>query len=215
MYILRSMQKAEYSPLNIGHFALADRHYCHFTSPIRRYADLMIHRLIDLYVKGQLAKIGLEDVLTEAELLEIGRHISYTEVQAADAEHELKTVLILQMLSKKIGDEMDCVVSGLTNFGVFVQCVKFGIEGLIEPGDLGLDEWRYNEKAQAVIGRHSGKSIHLGQPIRVRIVTVNVAGRQLFCRPAEPLIEEPRGRRFRPEKFLKKQTKSGDRSPIP
>jgi len=143
----------------------------------------------------------------EAELLEIGRHISYTEVQAADAEQELKTVLILQMLSGKIGDEMDCVVSGLTNFGVFVQCVKFGIEGLIEPGDLGLDEWRYNEKAQAVIGRHSGKSIHLGQPIRVRIVTVHVAGRQLFLAPAEPLIEEPRGRRFRPEKFLKKQAK--------
>ena len=150
MHILRSMQKAEYSPMHIGHFALASKHYCHFTSPIRRYADLLVHRLIDCHIKGKLNKIGLEEVLPELELVDIGKHISYTEVQAADAEKEIKTVLLLQMLSEHIGDELNCVVSGLTNFGVFVQCTKFGIEGMIEPGDLGLDEWRYNEKAQAV-----------------------------------------------------------------
>jgi len=205
MHVLRSMQRAEYSPLNIGHFALASRHYCHFTSPIRRYADLMIHRLMDCYAKGKLSKIGLEEVLPEADLIEIGQHISFTENQADGAENELKTVLILQMLSKKVGDEMNCVVSGLTNFGVFVQCLKFGIEGLIEPGDLGMDEWRFVEKAQAVVGRHSGKSIHLGQPMKVRIVSVNVPGRQLFVAPAEPLIEERKGRRFNPEKWLKKK----------
>jgi ribonuclease R len=207
MYVLRSMQRAEYSPLNIGHFALADRNYCHFTSPIRRYADLMIHRLIDCYVKGRLAKIGLDEVLSEGELVEIGRHISYTENQAGDAENELKTILILQMLSTKVGDEMNCVVSGLTNFGVFVQCTKFGIEGLIEPGDLGLDEWRYDEKAQAILGRHSGKSIHLGQPMKVRIVSVNVPGRQLFLAPAEPLIEERKSRCMGAEKWRTKKTK--------
>jgi ribonuclease R len=140
-------------------------------------------------------------------LVEIGRHISFTENQADGAEKELKTVLILQMLSKKVGDEMNCVVSGLTNFGVFVQCLKFGIEGLIEPGDLGMDEWRFVEKAQAVIGKNSGKSIHLGQLMKVRIVSVNVPGRQLFLAPAEPLIEERKGRRFKPEKWLKKKEK--------
>ncbi len=207
MYVLRSMQRAEYAPLQIGHFALASKHYCHFTSPIRRYADLMVHRLLDCYVKGMLSKIGLEEVLPEADLIEIGRHISFTETQADGAENELKTVLILQMLSKKIGDEMDCVVSGLTNFGVFVQCIKFGIEGLIEPGDLGLDEWRFNEKAQAVIGRYSGKSVHLGQPMKVRIVSVNVPGRQLFLAPSEPLVEHRPGRRFNPEKWAKKKMK--------
>jgi len=207
MYVLRSMQRAEYAPLQIGHFALASKHYCHFTSPIRRYADLMVHRLLDCYVKGMLSKIGLEEVLPEADLIEIGRHISFTETQADGAENELKTVLILQMLSKKIGDEMDCVVSGLTNFGVFVQCIKFGIEGLIEPGDLGLDEWRFNEKAQAVIGRYSGKSVHLGQPMKVRIVSVNVPGRQLFLAPSEPLVEHRPGRRFNTKKWLKKKMK--------
>ena len=211
MYVLRSMQRAEYSPLNIGHFALASRHYCHFTSPIRRYADLMIHRLMDCYAKGKLSKIGLEEVLPEAELIEIGRHISFTENQADGAENELKTVLILQMLSKKVGDEMNCVVSGLTNFGVFVQCLKFGIEGLIEPGDLGLDEWRFVEKAQAVVGRHSGKSIHLGQPMKVRIVSVNVPGRQLFLAPAEPLVEQRPGRRFNTEKWQKKKERKKHR----
>ncbi len=190
MHVLRSMQKAEYSPLHIGHFALASTHYCHFTSPIRRYADLLVHRLIDCYVRGKLNKIGLDEVLAEGELIEVGKHITFTEQQAADAEKELKTVLLLQMLSERIGQDMDVVVSGLTNFGVFVQCTKFGIEGMIEPGDLGLDEWKFDERAQAVVGKWSGESVHLGQLMKVRIAAVNVAGRQLFLAPAEPLVKE-------------------------
>ncbi|MEJ5260413.1 MAG: ribonuclease R [Anaerohalosphaeraceae bacterium] len=196
-YVLRSLPRAEYSPLHIGHYALASTHYCHFTSPIRRYADLLVHRLIDCYIRGTLNKIGLEEVLPELELREIGRHLTWTEEQADQAEEELKTVLILQMLTKHIGDEMDTVVSGLTNFGVFVQCLKFGIEGLIEPGDLGLDEWRYDQRAQAVVGKWSGHSIHLGQPMKVRIVSVNVPARQLFVAPAEPLVQHRHNARSR------------------
>ena len=190
IHVLRSMQKAEYAPLHIGHFALASTHYCHFTSPIRRYADLLVHRLIDCYVKGQLNKIGPDEVLTESELIEIGKHITFTELQAANAEKELKTVLILQMLSGRVGQDMDVIVSGLTNFGVFVQCTKFGIEGMIEPGDLGLDEWKYDERMQAIVGKWSGESVHLGQAMKVRIAAVNVPARQLFLAPAEPLVTE-------------------------
>jgi ribonuclease R len=193
MYVLRSMQKAEYSPLHIGHFALASTHYCHFTSPIRRYADLLVHRLFDSYVKGRLNKIGLEEVLPEGELIEIGKHISFTEVQAAEAEKELKITLLLQMLSERIGEELNVVVSGLTNFGIFVQCTKFGVEGLIEPGDLGMDEWKFDEKSQAVVGKWSGESIHIGQPLKVRIAAVNIPARQLFLAPAEPLVKERPG----------------------
>ncbi|NLW83199.1 MAG: ribonuclease R [Phycisphaerae bacterium] len=188
MHVLRSMQRAEYSPLHIGHFALASKHYCHFTSPIRRYADLTVHRLLNCYIEGRLAKIGLEEVLPEADLIEIGKNITFTEQQAADAEKELKTVLILQMLSNRIGDELNCIVSGLTNFGVFVQCTKYGIEGMIEPGDLGMDEWKFDQRAQAVIGKYSGESIHLGQPMKVKIAAVSLPGRQLFLTPAEPLV---------------------------
>lgn len=211
MYILRNMQRAEYSPANIGHFALASTHYCHFTSPIRRYADLMVHRLLDLLIKGKLTHIGHSDVLSEQEVVEIGKQISFTEQQADNAETELKTILLLQMLSDRLGDELDCIVSGVTNFGVFVQCTKFGVEGLIEPGDLGLDVWQFNEKAQALVGQHSGKSVHLGQPMRVKIVSVNVPARHLFVAPVELLVEERKGkgRRFSPEKFLRKGKHKG------
>jgi len=189
MHILRSLPRAEYAPMHIGHFALASTHYCHFTSPIRRYADLMVHRLMSCYIEHRLNMIGLEEVLDEGELADIGSHITFAEQRAEDAEKELKTVLILQMLSAHIGEQLNCVVSGLTNFGVFAQCTKFGIEGLLEFGDLGLDEWKYDNRTQAVVGRHSGKSVHLGQDMKVTIVSINVPARQLNLAPVEPLVD--------------------------
>jgi len=175
--VLRSFEKAQYASLHIGHFALASTHYCHFTSPIRRYADLAVHRVLEYYLqkRADLAR----DVSAGLDLTEIGKHITFTEQRAEDAEKELTTVLILQMLSKKIGEELDCVVSGLTSFGVFVQSRKFGIEGLIRMSDLGQDYWKYNTKAQCIVGQRSGCSIRLGQAIKVCIVSVNVPARQL------------------------------------
>jgi ribonuclease R len=213
--ILRSLARAEYSPHHIGHFALASSNYCHFTSPIRRYADLMVHRLLDCYLEYRLNMIGLEEVLPEFELAEIGRHITFTEQRAEEAENELKTVLILQMLSNRIGEEMNSVVTGLTNFGVFVQCLRFGIEGLIQMEDLGVDEWRYDERSQRVVGRHSDKGISLGQPMKARIVSVNIPARQLNLAPAEPLVSSREqlkydatrgGRRKRPVRKTKSAT---------
>jgi ribonuclease R len=92
------------------------------------------------------------------------------------------------MFSNRIGEELDCIVSGLTSFGIFVQCIKFGVEGLIEFGDLGLDEWKYDENNQAVVGVHSGKSIHPGQDMRVKIVAVSVPGRRLTLAPVKLLV---------------------------
>jgi len=136
-------------------------------------------------------------VQQELNLTEVGRHISFTEQRAEDAEEELKTVLMLQMLSNHIGDELDCVVTGLTNFGVFVQSRKFGIEGLITTAELGADEWKYNQKSQCVVGQRSGCSIHLGRAIKVRIVSVNVPARQLNVCPAEPLVKPVERKRKR------------------
>ena len=91
------------------------------------------------------------------QLADIGRHITFTEERADDAENELKAVLILQMLADKVGQELDCVVTGLTNFGIFVQSRKLGIEGLVQLADLGPDQWQYNPKHGCVVGKHSGR----------------------------------------------------------
>jgi ribonuclease R len=184
--VLRSFEKAQYSPLHIGHFALASTHYCHFTSPIRRYADLLVHRLLEYYLRNRLDTA--KQITAGLDLAEIGKHLTLTEQRSDNAENELKTVLILQMLSKRTGEELDCVVTGLTNFGVFVQSRKFGVDGLITMGDLGDDAWKYNQKTQSVVGMRSGTSIHLGKVIKVRIVSVNVPARQLNLVPVKPLV---------------------------
>ncbi len=209
--VLRSLEKAQYAPSHIGHFALASTHYCHFTSPIRRYADLVVHRVLECYLRSARGGSSTPSLsfprkrestvrpsswtpasagvtVPPLDLAEVGKHITFTEQRAEDAERELTAVLILQMLSKRIGDELDCVVTGLTGFGVFVQSRKYGIEGLIQMGDLGADQWKFNKKAQCIIGQRSGCSVRLGQAIKARIISVNVAARQLNVAPAEPLV---------------------------
>ena len=198
--VLRSFEKAQYAPLHIGHYALASTHYCHFTSPIRRYADLMVHRALERYLQNAPAVKEQEQ-----DLAETGKHITFTEQRAEDAERELTTVLTLQLLVKKIGEELDCVVTGLAGFGLFVQSKKYGVEGLIRMGDLGPERWAYDMKAQCILGERSGYSIRLGQAIKVRIVSVNIPARQLNVTPAEPLSQEPK--QPRKSKTRKKQTK--------
>jgi len=190
--VLRSFEKAQYSPLHIGHYALASTHYCHFTSPIRRYADLIVHRILDCYLKQCMDSAGPNHILSDTDLAEIGKHITFTEQRAEDAEKELKTVLILQMLNNHIGEELDCVITGLAGFGVFAQSRKFGIDGLIQITDLGPDQWKYNQKAQCIVGLNSGYEIGLGKAIKARIISVNVAARQLNLSPVEPLIDTPK-----------------------
>ena len=200
--VLRSFEKAQYAPENIGHYALASRHYCHFTSPIRRYADLLVHRVLNLYLQNRVEDARRESAAYD--LSEIGKHITFTEQEAENAENELKTVLILQMLSKKIGNELNCVVTGLTNFGVFVQCKKFGIEGLIRMEDLGPDLWKYNDK-------NSGSFVRLGQSLQARITSVNIPARQLNLTPVEPLVSERTSRTKTRTKVKRKYPKKHKR----
>jgi ribonuclease R len=149
----------------------------------------MVHCALEFYLQNKPVPREQEQNLVEA-----GKHITFTEQRAEDAERELTTVLTLQMLSKKIGEQLDCVVTGLTGFGVFVQCRKFGIEGLIRMAALGPDQWKYNEKTQCIVGERSGCSIRLGQAMKVRIVSVSVPARQLDVCPVELLVKEPRQR---------------------
>jgi len=199
IYILRSLSKAEYSPLNIGHYALASRHYCHFTSPIRRYADLLVHRLFDMYIN----KEDFNNVPSHEELIETGRHLNFTEEKADDAEEDLKAVLILQLLQKRLGETMEGVVSGLANFGIFVQCNKFGIEGLIPINLIGKDNYIYDHRAQCVYGQRNGKTYHIGMPITVRIASVNMSARQLNVVPVEQENEKREHKREHKKERIK------------
>ncbi len=206
--VLRSLAKAEYGPQHIGHYALASGCYCHFTSPIRRYADLLVHR-------------ALQDMLTSSvdqakqkahaiDLKEMGKHISFTEQNAERAEQDLKKVLILQFLSQHIGASFAGVVTGLTSFGVFVQSLQYGIEGLIKIDDLGPDQWHYHARTHAIQGQHSGTIIRLGQPLRARIVKVSVAGRHLDLVPSAPL-SKPVHNTSRRKKVKKQAHRKGRR----
>jgi ribonuclease R len=183
MAVLRSFEKAQYAPLHMGHYALASTHYCHFTSPIRRYADLLVHRALEHYLQKHAAEAKRSAAAQD--LSETGKHLTFTEQRAEDAEKELKTVMILQMLTDHLGDQLDCVVSGLASFGLFVKSQRYGVEGLIRLPDLGPDKWRFDAKTQSITGEHTNRSIRLGQAMKVRIISVNVPARQLNVAPAE------------------------------
>jgi ribonuclease R len=185
LVVLRSLEKAVYAPLHVGHYALASKAYGHFTSPIRRYADLLVHRMLQSHLEGRVEQA--KRAAAALDLAEVGRHITFTEKCAEDAENDLKSVLILQMLTKRMGDPIDGVVTGLTHFGVFVQCRRFGIEGLVKLQDLGPDLWRYQAQAHCIVGERSGVTLRLGQTMKVRILAINVPARQLSLAPLEPL----------------------------
>jgi ribonuclease R len=186
--VLKSLTRAEYSPAVLGHYALASQHYCHFTSPIRRYADLTIHRLLDAYFKARGSgaaratkkkKLHLDDVPSHQELVELGRHISFTERRAEDAERELRQVKLLELMSRHIGEEFAGVITGITNFGVFVQIQEWLIDGLIRYEDLMDDWWDVDARGGSIRGQRTGKRIGIGDLCTVRVVKVDPPRREL------------------------------------
>jgi ribonuclease R len=178
--VLRSLEQAEYSPKLIGHHALASEHYLHFTSPIRRYPDLTVHRLLDEWVKGGLRRpADRGHIPSVAELTRLGEHCSRNERRAEDAERELRMVKILQLLEQHVGDEMEGVVTGVTNFGLFVQLREYLVDGLLRFNELADDWWEVDTQRGCVVAERSGQRIGIGQVLKVTIVQVDVAARQL------------------------------------
>jgi ribonuclease R len=185
LLVLRSLAKASYSPANVGHYALAAGKYCHFTSPIRRYADLLVHRVLGDYLEGRVERARRS--YSFADLSEIGLHISETEQDAEEATHEVKTIFILHLLRKHIGETIRGVVVNLNAYGVSVHLSDFGVEGLLRPENLGPDTWQYKEHHQCLIGRHTRNILRLAQPIQVRIAEVNPSAGHLDLVPAQAL----------------------------
>jgi len=174
--VLRSLPRAVYSPKEEGHFALASGCYCHFTSPIRRYPDLTIHRLVDAFLAGARPRSDFD------ELVVIGEHCSEREQRADAAERELTKVKLLAYLSGRIGEEMDAVITGVEPFGCFAQGVDLPAEGLIHVDSLIDDYYRFDRTTHTLAGRRSGNTFRLGDLVRVAVARVDLERRELDFR---------------------------------
>ncbi len=167
--VLRSQAQAEYAPENIGHFGLNLRRYAHFTSPIRRYSDLVVHRAL---IRG----LGLGDDAGPAigleRLREIGQAISGTERRAMLAERDTYDRLVAAHLKDHIGAKFDGRVSGVTKAGLFVKLAKTGADGFVPASTIGADFYAYDEAAQALIGQRTGEAFRLGDNVEVRLAEV-------------------------------------------
>ena len=165
--VLRSQAQAEYSPNNFGHFGLNLRRYAHFTSPIRRYADLIVHRALIRAL--DLGDGGLTDAEMD-ELAAIAEHISATERRAMLAERETSDRLIAAYLADRIGAKFPARVSGLTRTGLFVRLAETGADGFVPASSIGNEYYYHDEVRQALVGEETGLAYRLGDPVEVRLV---------------------------------------------
>ncbi|HET6628651.1 MAG TPA: ribonuclease R [Woeseiaceae bacterium] len=177
--MLRSLMHAEYTPVNIGHFGLALETYAHFTSPIRRYPDLLVHRAIRHIVQGgKAAKYRY----SPGEMERLGTLCSAHERRAEDATRDVEARLKCQFMEDKVGLEFDGVITGVTNFGVFVQLADLAIDGLVHVSSLGNDYYHYDAGTQALVGERSGNRYRLGEALRVVVFKVDVENRRIDFR---------------------------------
>ncbi|MCA1031548.1 ribonuclease R [Bacillus timonensis] len=169
--MLRSMKQAKYDPDSLGHFGLSTDYYTHFTSPIRRYPDLIVHRLIRTYlINGQLDEQTTSK--WKENLPDIAEHSSNMERRAVEAERETDSMKKTEYMLDKIGEEYDGIISSVTNFGMFVELPNT-IEGLVHVSYLTDDYYRYDERNYAMIGERTGNIFRIGDEITVRVVNVN------------------------------------------
>lgn len=225
MAVLKTLSKAEYSPALIGHFALASDHYTHFTSPIRRYPDFIVHRALNAVIelasqnettlrlagdakRPALKKLGKKvakdkRVPSEDDLKLIGRHCSDTERNSEQAERELRKYLVLQLLSTMLGDDFAATVTGVTGQGAFLQIDRYVIDGFVKldalPGDK-QDRWKLNPNTGALVAQRSGRTISIGDRFTVRIADIDLPRRQMELVVLDDRNPKRGGKAHQPEK---------------
>lgn len=169
--MLHSLMKAAYSENNLGHFGLAAKYYCHFTSPIRRYPDLMIHRILKEFIDGKLIDDRLQHF--KAIVNEAAVHSSEREVNAEHTERDVDDLMKTAYMSNHIGDEFDAIVSSITGFGMFVELPNT-VEGLIRVENMSEDYFEYDEQASVLRGAHTGITYKVGDPVKVILAAADI-----------------------------------------
>ena len=182
MTMLRSLTHAEYSPTNVGHFGLALDSYAHFTSPIRRYPDLLVHRAIRHIVRG--GKPGRYDY-SGREMERLGAITSAHEKRAEEATRDVEAWLKCQYMEQHLGDDFEGVITGVTNFGVFVQITELLVDGLVHVTSLDNDYYQYDAGSQRLVGERTRQTYSLGDSMRVKVQRVDMDTRRIDFRPVE------------------------------
>jgi len=171
--LLRSMKWAKYSPQNAGHFGLASEAYTHFTSPIRRYPDLMVHRLLKRALRHEEGKVQEEELAHKAD------HLSHRERVAMEAEREIVDRYRVRVMKEKVGDVFEGVITGVTAFGFFVELKDIFVEGLVRVTSLSDDYYHFEEKRYCLMGERTHKMFRIGDGVRVKLVRVDTERRQI------------------------------------
>ena len=205
--MLRSMQKAVYQRDNIGHFGLAFSHYTHFTSPIRRYPDLLVHRLLRKLKKGRYPAAFARRVVSVID--NVGKHCSETERTAETAERQAVKVKQVAYMANHLGDEYAGIVSGVTAYGFFVRIDNMGVEGLVRMSTIDDDYYQFDEGNYRIIGRRNQRTFRLGDRVEVGVLKVDRVRNEIDLFLAGLKNQKPAKKKTGSGKKLK--TKSGKR----
>ena len=176
--VLRTMKQAVYTPANEGHFGLAFEDYTHFTSPIRRYPDLLVHRAINRVLNKKKRK-------PSKKMIETGAHLSVTERRADDASRDVEQWLKCEYMRDKVGDTFNGVISGVAGFGIFIELTDVFVEGMIAMRDMKDDYYIFDDVHHQLKGERTGRTFQLGDTIKIQVASVSLDDRQMVFTPAD------------------------------